>query len=80
MNWLYGEVGYVRLLGLAHVLFWGPVYGWILWRRRAIGTASWYGKYIHLYLVIAGTSLVIDVVDVVRYLVGDGQLLNRYAG
>ena len=48
MNWLYGEVGYVRLLGLAHVVFWGPVYGWIIWRRRAIGTASWFGKYIHL--------------------------------
>ena len=55
MNWLYGEVGYVRLLGLAHVLFWGPVYGWILWRRRAIGTASWFGKYVHLYLIPNGT-------------------------
>ncbi|XOV85807.1 MAG: hypothetical protein ACFHX7_12540 [Pseudomonadota bacterium] len=60
MGWMYGQFGYVRLLGLAHLVFWTPVYIWVLTRRKAIGTASLYGKYIVLYLVIAGTSLVID--------------------
>lgn len=77
MGWLYGQVGYVRLLGLAHLLFWGPVWIWILTRRRAIGTDTWFGRYAHAYLVVAGLSLVIDVIDVVRYLIGDGELLNR---
>ena len=78
MGWLYDQVGYVRLLGLAHVVCWGPAYAWILSRRRAIGTVSWFGRYVHLYLVIAGISLVIDTIDVVRHLAGDGQLLHRW--
>ena len=47
------------------------------YRRAEIGTTSLFGKYAHVYLVIAGISLLIDSIDVLRYLVGDGQLLNR---
>lgn len=75
MGWLYGQVGYVRLLGLAHIVFWGPAWVWVLSRRKAIGTADVFGKYVHLYLGVAGVSLVVDVIDVIRYLLGDGQLL-----
>lgn len=75
MDWLYGQVGYVRLLGLAHLVCWTPAYVWILARRRAIAGGSLFSKYIHAYLIIAGTSLVIDAVDVIRYLLGDGQLV-----
>ncbi len=78
MGWLYGQVGYVRLLGLAHLVGWTPAFAWLLSRRRAIGTASLFGKYVHGYLIIAGTSLAIDAVDVIRYLLGDGQLLHRW--
>lgn len=78
MGWLYEQVGYVRLLGLAHLIFWTPVWVWLLARRRAIGTASWFGRYVHAYLVVAGISLAIDAVDVVRHLLGDGELLGRW--
>jgi hypothetical protein len=76
MSWLYEQVGYVRLLGLAHLVFWGPVWAWLLMRRRRIGTGSWFGRYVHLYLLVAGISLAIDAVDVVRYLLGDGSLMG----
>lgn len=79
MGWLYQQVGYVRLLGLAHLIFWTPAFVWIFLRRKTIGTASIFGKYIVLYLVIAGISLTIDAVDVIRYLFGDGELLNRWS-
>lgn len=79
MNWLYAQVGYVRLLGLAHLVFWGPVWAWILVRRRTIGSDSLFAKYLLVYLVIAGLSLAIDAVDVVRHLLGDGELLHRWA-
>ena len=72
MSWLYEQVGYVRLLGLPHLVFWTPVYVWVLLRRRTIGTNSLFGKYVLLYLAIAGISLVIDLVDVVRYVVDAG--------
>ena len=78
MGWLYERVGYVRLLGLAHLVCWGPVWIWILLRRRAIGTSTRFGKYVHVYLAIAGASLAIDALDVVRYLAGDGELLHRW--
>lgn len=78
MDWLYGQVGYVRLLGLAHLVGWTPAFVWVLSRRHTIGSGSLFSKWVRVYLIIAGTSLVIDLVDVVRYLVGDGQLLNRW--
>jgi len=38
-----------------------------------------FGKYIHFYLVFAGLLLGIDLLDVVRYLLGDGELYLRWA-
>ncbi|OGS52755.1 MAG: hypothetical protein A3J40_02140 [Erythrobacter sp. RIFCSPHIGHO2_12_FULL_63_10] len=71
MNWLYDQYGYVRLLGLAHLVFWTPVYGWILMKRKAIAApSSWFGKYLLAYLVVDGASLAIDVADVARYFSG----------
>jgi hypothetical protein len=80
MNQLYESVGYVRLLGLAHVIFWGPVWVFLLLRRERYPMRSLFGGYVHLYLLIAGISLVIDVLDVVRYALGDGELLGRWSG
>jgi hypothetical protein len=79
MGALFDRYGYVRLLGLAHLLLWGPVWGWILSQRSQYDKRSLFGGYIHVYLLIAGISLVIDLIDVIRYLVGDGQLLGRWA-
>jgi len=76
MDWMYARVGYVRLLGLAHLVCWGPVWVWLVMRRADIGTGTWFGRYVHLYLGIAGISLVIDAIDVIRHLLGDGQLLD----
>lgn len=71
MEYLYGQYGYVRLLGLAHLVFWTPVYAWILKQRRTMApTGSLFAKYLVAYLVIAGISLVVDVVDVARYFAG----------
>jgi hypothetical protein len=72
MNWLYTQVGYVRLLGVAHLVFWTPVYVWVLLHRRTLQSEGLFGKYVLLYLVVAGISLVIDLVDLIRYLLGDG--------
>ena len=71
MNALYEMYGYVRLLGLAHLIFWTPAFLWVLSKRSAIGHGSWYGRYILAYLAIAGTSLAIDVIDLIRYVLGD---------
>ncbi|MDX1587351.1 MAG: hypothetical protein R3296_00300 [Oleiphilaceae bacterium] len=67
MEWLFAQFGYVRLLGLAHLLGWGPVYLWILLRRQQFDVTTLFGKYIRAYLLIAGLSLVVDTIDVIRY-------------
>lgn len=62
--------GYNRLLGLAHVLWWTPllVYLHRIWNRLPDSRA------LHLYLIVLfytnTASLVVDSIDVVRYLVG----------
>jgi len=75
MSWLFDQVGYMRLLGLAHLVFWGPAWIWVLTRYRSGSSGGIFRRYLQSYLVIAGISLVIDTVDVVRYLLGDGKIL-----
>ena len=70
MTWLYNQYGYVRLLGIAHLVFWLPVYVWVLNKYRNSDYSGWFQRYITLYLVIAGISLVVDFIDVVRYFLG----------
>lgn len=71
---VYNSVGYVRLLGLGHLLCWTPVYLWIFGRRRELLSQGAFGRYVLLYLLVSGISLVIDAVDVLRYFAGDGAL------
>tara|TARA_B110000444_G_scaffold252260_1_gene281291 strand:+ start:1162 stop:1563 length:402 start_codon:yes stop_codon:yes gene_type:complete len=79
MNWMYSTFGYVRLLGLAHLIAWTPAFVYVLMRRKELDMSMVFAKYLHFYLVVAGISLAIDFVDVVRYLLGDGELYLRWA-
>ena len=69
MSWLFGRTGYSRLLGVAHLVFWTPVWLWVL-RTRTDTDRPLLGRYFSLYLLIAGASLAIDLVDLLRYLLG----------
>jgi len=71
MEYLFRQLGYVRLLGLAHIVFWGPVYAWIVTHRKDYLASPYFAKFIIFYLVMSGISLTIDVIDVVRYLLGE---------
>lgn len=78
MEWMYGQFGYVRLLGLAHLIGWTPVFVWMFMIRKRFSVSTLFGKYLRLYLLIAGISLFIDVIDVIRYFLGDGDLFMRW--
>lgn len=71
MDYLYAQYGYVRLLGLAHIVFWTPVYAWIFMHRKDYDATPYFAKYVLFYLVMAGISLTIDLIDVARYLLGE---------
>lgn len=68
---LWSKLGLVRLLGLSHVLFWTPmtVYLFGQWQQVPLETA--YGLWLRALVITNFISLVIDYIDVVRYLKGD---------
>ncbi len=71
MEYLFGQFGYQRILGLAHVVFWTPLMIYLWARRSQWALSSLSGKWLAVVFVTDLTSLVIDYIDVVRYLMGE---------
>ena len=72
MMYLYSQIGYVRLLGIVHVIFWTPllIYLWIRRSEWRVGeTIS--GKWIVAVVTVLAISLAFDYVDVGRWLLGE---------
>ncbi|MCB4456535.1 hypothetical protein [Leisingera sp. McT4-56] len=71
--WIYGQLGYVRLLGLPHVILWTPLAVW-LWRQRARpDMPAWPRRIILMVCAVIAVSLAFDYVDLARYLLGERQ-------
>ncbi|WP_415403280.1 hypothetical protein [Tateyamaria sp. SN3-11] len=71
INWLYAQMGYVKLLGLPHLIFWGPVVVY-LWRLQGQGHVRlWPRRIIWVVVAIICVSLAFDAVDVIRWLLGE---------
>lgn len=69
--WIYGQLGYVRLLGLPHVILWTPLVVW-LWRQQArADMPAWPQRIIQLVCAVIAVSLAFDYVDLARYLLGE---------
>ncbi|PWE29292.1 hypothetical protein DDZ14_17825 [Maritimibacter sp. 55A14] len=68
---LFNQVGFVRLLGLPHILVWTPLLVWLIAKLRR-GELT--GGPRTMIIVVAATiavSLVFDYIDVIRYILGD---------
>ncbi|MGI9406686.1 MAG: hypothetical protein ACR2O4_09980 [Hyphomicrobiaceae bacterium] len=71
MNWLYGQIGYVRLLGIVHVILWTPLVIY-LWRRlQDASITPPFRQMIWLLIATLTVSLAFDYADVIRYLLGE---------
>lgn len=71
--WIYGRLGYVRLLGLPHIVFWTPLVFW-LWRQQARpDMPAWPRRIILAVCAVITVSLVFDYADAARYLLGERQ-------
>ena len=71
INWMYVQMGYVKLLGLPHLIFWGPVVVY-LWRLQGRGHVRlWPRRIIWVVVAIICVSLAFDAVDVIRWLLGE---------
>ena len=71
MSVLFYVNGYNRFLGLAHIVFWTPLLFFLYRRLSRIVGPRLYENWIRILLATNGISLVVDYVDVLRYLLGD---------
>lgn len=72
INYIYETQGYVRLLGLSHVLVWTPLVVY-LWLRRThwMPPKTLTEKWILAVFMVNLVSLIIDYIDVTRWLIGE---------
>ena len=67
---LHRRLGWVRLLGIGHFI-WFPILPWIALRYASGTPSGLFALWLLLVLTVDSICLVIDVVDVFRYIAGD---------
>jgi hypothetical protein len=67
---LHRRLGWVRLLGIGHFQ-WFALLPWLVMRYLTTSPTGAFGVWLAAVILINATSLVIDVVDVARYVAGE---------
>ena len=70
MTVLHARLGYVRLVGLGHFV-WIPMLIWLVPRLDQIEPGTVFYAWLLILITMDTVSLVIDAVDVLRYVSGD---------
>ncbi len=70
MTAIFAVKGFVRLLGIGHI-FWVPMVAWLWTRLDQVEPESLIGYWIIAVVALNGISLIIDAIDVIRYITGD---------
>ena len=70
MTLITAKTGFTRLLGLGHSL-WILLVLWLWTRLPQIPVGDFFGIWIRSLMAVNAISLVIDAVDVIRYIRGD---------
>ncbi len=76
MMWLYEQVGYVRLLGIVHLIFWTPLVVYLWWRLKDAAITAPFRQIMWIFLATMVVSLMFDTADVVRYLLGERDVMT----
>lgn len=69
---IFASKGFVRLLGIGHI-FWIPMVPWLWTRLDQVGLGNPVGYWVVSVMIMNSISLVIDAIDLLRYLKGDRQ-------
>lgn len=75
MNWLYGQFGYVRLLGLSHILIWVPLLLYLILALRGDALTGWVRRLTQAFVITLCASLVFDIADVARWVMGERETM-----
>ena len=76
MTALTGVSGFTRVVGAGH-FFWIPLIVWLWSRLDQIPPVDTFGLWVRALIVLNAASVLIDTVDVVRYLNGDRDEMVR---
>jgi hypothetical protein len=75
LDYMYKQLGYVKLLGLPHIIAWTPLIIFLILQLRRNDFPVWPTRILKFIVVIIGISLVFDYVDVIRYFLGNTTAL-----
>ena len=71
VGWLYGQMGYVKLLGLPHIIFWTPLAIYLFMQLRRVDLPLWPRRIMIVVLATVVISLAFDYADSIRYFFGE---------
>jgi hypothetical protein len=71
MGWVYEQIGYVRLMGIVHVILWTPLFIYLFLRAKNGEMPLLCRLVIWMFVATLAVSLVFDYTDVARYLLGE---------
>ncbi len=70
MTAVFGAKGFVRLLGIGHIA-WVPMIPWLIMRLDKTAFDSFFGYWLIAVIFLNSLSLIIDAIDVLRYIRGE---------
>jgi len=76
MSALFSKFGYTRILGLSHIIFWTPLLAYLWKSRNANPERIWIGRFVRVSMGVIFVSLLVDYVDVIRYILGDRAVVG----
>jgi len=71
MSWIYDQMGYVRLMGIVHVILWTPLLIYLVRRARNAELPLLCRIAMWMFAATLAVSLVFDYTDTIRYLLGE---------
>jgi hypothetical protein len=71
VSWLYDAFGYVKLLGLPHIILWTPQAYYLLTQIKRPDMPLWPRRILIAIVIVFLISLAFDYVDVLRYALGE---------
>lgn len=71
VSWVFDRLGYVKLLGLPHIILWTPLVIYLYGQIRRQDMPQWPRRILIAVLAVFLVSLAFDYVDVARYVLGE---------
>lgn len=71
INWMFVQLGHVKLLGLPHILLWVPLLIYLNGQQKRNDMPFWPRKIIHVIMITLLISLAFDTISTMQYLLGD---------